>query len=385
MPTSFRPQARSGSRVSSAQPQRLEHLSHSFGESSRCLFSWEYHLADSWARVATSACEPAYRPPMPPNDSLVAVARSAGALAEFIATTAVRFRQADAGAQIRSWSTDAFAAWTRATAQGYRGPGPRPDWQVLRFATADRGRFIEVSGDLASATHVVVLVPGMTNELSTVDALRQRADRLLHELRKRARPGERVEVILWMGYRTPGRDEPWAAVSSDMARAGSKTLVQDLAAWRGVTDAEFTVVAHSYGTVLAGESMKRGLPAERLVVLGSPGISASTRAQLGSPKVMLYASSVTKSRSIPAAVARAATVSIGAHTPLVAVTPFIGDVLTGRDWASATSRYRVHGSDPAGNGFGAKVFPSSGTGHDAYFDPGSTGLATTAEIGLGRR
>jgi hypothetical protein len=390
MPSSFRPSGPSASSgvsssgVSSAEPLRLEYLSRSYAEASRCTLSWGRHLDASYGHISVSE-EPQFRLPRPPLDSLVSLGRAADSLAESIALTAARFRRADARELIEAWSRDANSAWKRAVEQQYRGPAPRPGWKAIRFATTDRGRFVEVSGDLTSATHVVVLVPGMTNELATVDALRARADRLLGEMKRRAQPGQRVVVILWMGYRTPGRYEPWEAVSNDMARVGSQTLVDDLAAWRTVSNADFTVVAHSYGTVVVGEAMKRGLPADRVVALGSPGISAKNRAALGSPKVDLYASSITKSSSAPAVLTRLAVRGVGARTPLIVVTPLIGDVLTGRDWASATSRYRVHGNDPASTTFGATVFPSSGSGHDAYFDPGSTGLSTTADIGLGRR
>jgi hypothetical protein len=307
-----------------------------------------------------------------------------------VTTTADAFRAADVGTLAELRVRSLFSAIV-SVAQRKHIPALRSDAQVLRLSTADRGRFVEVRGDLLNATHVAVLVPGMTNHLGTVDALRSRADRLLLELVRQARPGERVAVVLWLGYRTPMIHEPHHVVGSSLARKGAVQLNDDLRTLVALSGgAKVTVVAHSYGTIVAGEAMKRGIPADAVVVLGSPGMNAATRRELGSPLTDLYASSVGSQPTGVIKQARSGSNAVafavgGVVLPILfPVTRALVDAATGRDWASSTTEVGVHGEDPANQRFGAEVFPSSGWGHDAYFDAASTGLATTATIALGR-
>ncbi len=286
---------------------------------------------------------------------------------------------------VNRWAGIASLNYLLAVTSGSQVPAIRPDWTLLRFSTADKGRLVEVRGDLAAATHMVVMVPGMTNELANVDEnFRPRSNRLYEELVARARPGEQIAVVMWLGYRNPNAfpEAPLAATSA-MARRGAVTLNADLAAIRATgTNAKITVVAHSYGTVVAGEAMDRGIAADRVVVVGSPGMNASSRASLGSPSTQLYASSVGTEPSAAVGVVRAvgSLASYNVPTGLMAV-----DIATGRDWAAATSHVGLHGADPAQTEFGATAFPSSGSGHSAYFEARSLGLANIALVSLGRQ
>ena len=340
-----------------------------------------HQLTETWSR-ADSRCPGLTAPPSPEVLGLHSAARRDDGL---VRRTATAFREAEMNRLVASWTATGSFGYILATLSGAKVPAKRPDWTILRFDLNDRGRLVEVRGDLATATHIVVMVPGMTNELANVDTnLRQRSEHLYNELVARSRPGERVAVVMWLGYRNPTAfpEAPLAATSA-MARRGAETLNHDLAAIKATgTTAMVTVVAHSYGTVVAGEALDRGLPADRVVVVGSPGMNSASRASLGSPKVAVFASSVGTSASAPLSVLR----TIGRGANLVNPVGRIAvDVATGRDWAAATSEVGAHGADPADPRFGATPFRSDGSGHSAYFNERSLALTNIALIGLGRQ
>ena len=323
--------------------------------------------------------------PPPPAEALSQLRSAAVASAQVVRETARSFRAADMALLVAGWQATATMDYVLAAASGERVPVLRKEWTLLRFQTADRGRLLEVRGDLATATHIVVMVPGMTNELANVDEnFRPRSDRLYDELTERAAPGERVAVVMWLGYRNPNAlPEAPLAATSDMARRGAATLNADLAALRATgTTAQITVVAHSYGTVVAGEALDQGMAVDRVVVVGSPGMNAGSRSALGGPGVTLYASSVGTTASPVVGAVRSVghLASYGQPIGLMAV-----DIATGKDWAAATSEVGLHGADPAEPSFGAVTFPSDGSGHGAYFDARSLGLTNIALVSLGRQ
>ncbi len=156
--------------------------------------------------------------------------------------------------------------------------------QILLFDLAG-GRIAEVFGDLATATHVAVVVPGMLNDLTNFDALAGEA-RNLHRQADHLAPGA-VATVAWLGYRTPGwLDAPF----DDKAVAATRRLadlVGGLVLRSGVTT---TVVAHSYGSMLAGRALRAGLRVDAVVALGSPGMTTATVAGLhASPGTRIYA------------------------------------------------------------------------------------------------
>jgi pimeloyl-ACP methyl ester carboxylesterase len=374
----------SGSTRSSSCPSSLDQFS--FGSVAENL-ALPIHLCvlrDHWADATQRCTEPSLGAQTPPLDALTQLIQRAHTIEELVTATAEAFRRADMGELVRNWSHSATNDFNAAVEAGAKVPQRRPGWTMLRFDTEDRGRLIELKGDLQTATHIVVMVPGMTNELSNVDRdFRDRSDALYNELLARAQPGEHIAVIMWLGYSNPQVLQLGAAMGSQMARDGAVTLNDDLRALRATGSlAEITVVAHSYGTILAGEAMDRGLPVDRLIVVGSPGMNAKDRASLGSPDVDLYASSVGEHPSaIPGVIRRLGTM-FSLVNPAGAI---LTDVATGKDWAASTSRVGAHGTDPAEPGFGSTTFPSDGQGHSAYFAPRSLAIANLALISLGRR
>lgn len=237
--------------------------------------------------------------------------------------------------------------------------------QFLRLQLSDDGRVVEVLGALAEARHVVVLIPGMANDLSNYEGdLHRKAAALLEEMRAATGDGG-VAVVAWLGYNTPDGSLSglMEAARSTTARAAAVTLRADLLALRGMRpSAHMTIVAHSYGSVVLGAAMRSGLRIDDAVVVGSPGMDVDDRRDLGSPRLRLWA----------------------AHSPaklLPMPFPISSPILVPPDlvaWAPA------HGEDPAAEGFGAKRFATDGVGHSSYFDRGSLSLRNIARIATGR-
>lgn len=209
-----------------------------------------------------------------------------------------------------------------------RSPG------LLLLVDPDAGRAAQVVGDLATARHVAVLVPGMGHDLGSFGAVRAHAAAVREAAREL---GEDVAVVAWLGYDSPsGLQE---AVLDDAARAGADQLARLVAALPAA--ATRTVVAHSYGSVVAGEAARHGLAADAVVVAGSPGVG---RWPAGGPR--LYA----------------------LRAP--------GDAVAVSGW---------HGPDPASREGGAtRLRTGRARGHSAYFRPGTESLRNVALVASGR-
>ncbi len=262
--------------------------------------------------------------------------------------------------------------------------------QLLRFDPTGHGRVVEVLGDLASADHVAVVIPGMTNDIDNyLSGHRPKALNLLMEMRRRARPGEKVCVISWLGYDTPGMTFTGLAIDarrSTLAIAGAKSLHEDLGFVSSVNRrAHVTVIGHSYGSVVLGRAMRGGLRAKDAIAVGSPGMDADDRSELGSPKTTLWATRK-----------RGRTLRIGptvpplplpftkTRLPRISLLPGIGPmpVIPIDPVALAPA----HGEDPASKGFHSRRFPSGNvSSHGTYFNEGTEALANMALIATGQK
>jgi hypothetical protein len=222
------------------------------------------------------------------------------------------------------------------------------------------GRVAIGVGDLDSARHVAVVVPGMGQDAGHgLDRTVQQAVRLRDCAT--AESGQPVATVAWAGYAAPGLLQvPFSA----RARAGGRLLAADLLALTagrrvaGVDPPHLTVVGHSYGSTVVGAAATSGcLPADDLVLLGSPGVLAEHVDELNHPPAHVY---VGEARFDPVA-------DVGAF-----------------------------GADPGDASFGATRIGAepgpdvpwrdrlSGGDHSHYYDPASESLRNIARIVVGR-
>ncbi|MEU9618117.1 alpha/beta hydrolase [Streptomyces sp. NPDC088846] len=231
-----------------------------------------------------------------------------------------------------------------------RGSAAAGDRQILAFDPRGRGQVAEVFGDLSTARHVAVVVPGSDIDAGTFDRTSDvygtpaGMAKALH-----AKTGRGSAVVAWAGYTTPvgvGVD----AATGSLAAAGADRLTRfaDGLAADGVPAP--AVFCHSYGSVVCGLAAHR-LRATDLVVLGSPGMRADTVADLHTTARVWAAKDTT-------------------------------------DWIDNVPNLEVagigHGPDPTGPGFGARRVPAHDAhGHTGYFAPGTDSLRAFASIARG--
>ena len=227
--------------------------------------------------------------------------------------------------------------------------------QFLLYDPAGDGKVVEVIGDLASAEHVAVFVPGMANDFSDFESIRMRGVSLQRAV---AESGDTdVASIVWLGYDPPDdpRERPSelrGTVGSGPARQGGEALPPFVAGILADRDRHVTVVSHSYGTIVAGYALRNGVDVEDVIFAGSPGVDADSAGELA--------------RGFTPWAAQTANDPID-HVPNVR---FLG---------------AGHGRDPTDPAFGAEVFNTgTASGHSEYFKPGSESLRNIARIVTGR-
>ena len=238
--------------------------------------------------------------------------------------------------------------------------------QILYIEIKDgKFRIIEVIGDLSTAEQVLIHVPGIGTGLNDYRNGIHSDANAMFSLAEEAEGKGNVAVVSFADYEIPGA---WnssngllEAASGHGADSGVEPLqglVKDLHQW-GFSSDEIGVVAHSYGSVVVGHTMESGLDVGRVVVVGSPGVGADSRAELGSPNVEFFAG--TSGNHV-------------AHEVANAVADIFGDpagafvaTVTGGDYVSQAPQ---HGPDPASSGFGGgvqRIDLGESNGHSNYF------------------
>jgi len=213
-----------------------------------------------------------------------------------------------------------------------------------------------VHGDLAKASHLLIYVPGMGSDLWDFDQLDRTRTEVIRSRASALVKGTEVTTITWLGYDAPLNLDVVGAVHEELASSGSAALSRFVLEMVGFAppDVHVTVIAHSYGSVLAGLAARDyGLAVHELVVLGSPGMGVDRADEL---------------RLMPGGRVWAAQ----ARDDPVTWVPKLEDC-----------HLHLHGPSPTAASFGARVFAVAGTGHSSYFDDQQS-LNALAAITVGR-
>ena len=227
------------------------------------------------------------------------------------------------------------------------------------------GRAAIAVGDVDTADHVAVLVPGfssaVTNYLPKVTA---NAHLLVHEAdfaADRHNAGT-VAAVAWIGYHAPRSLDVLAPFDAIVGADALSRTVNGLHEGReasGVGDPHLTVVGHSYGSLVSGYGVQGNVvPVDDFVIIGSPGVGADDVTGLGR----------------------------------AAENTFVG--VTGGDVVGHSGYY---GTSPEGPYFGATTFQVDGghhplhdenllpaKGHSQYYWTGTESLANIASVVIGR-
>ncbi|HVW35391.1 MAG TPA: alpha/beta hydrolase, partial [Acidimicrobiia bacterium] len=143
-----------------------------------------------------------------------------------------------------------------------------PDRQFLLFDPKGAGRIAEVHGDLDAAANLAVVVPGMSNDQGNFEHLSGNAHNV-YERSGKADPGTTAATIAWLGYHSPhGAD----VLVGTNAEKGGRALADFVRGLSVHGDKHLTLIGHSYGTtVVANAVSHRGVHADDLIFVGSPG------------------------------------------------------------------------------------------------------------------
>ncbi|GAA2602457.1 hypothetical protein GCM10010435_97120 [Winogradskya consettensis] len=224
----------------------------------------------------------------------------------------------------------------------------------LEYDVRGDGRAVEVVGDLARATRIAVLVPGVDTTLRDFDrglgGVRRRAPavqaREIFAAVRAVDPGARVAVVAWLGY-DPPEGLNLESARDLRARAGAEDLISFVRALPA--PAAVTLIGHSYGALVIGLAAPSLPRVADVIALGAPGMGHNRAADLGGAQVW--------------------------------------SALAPTDWIHRIPQARIghlgHGRRPSNPRFGAVELPTGGvTGHDGYLSPGSETLEAVAEIVL---
>ena len=147
--------------------------------------------------------------------------------------------------------------------------GIEPD--ILHFDSRGDGQIVVGYGDIGSASHIAVLVPGTGAELSNFPTMEKRSIEAMKALL--ADPSiSSPAVIGYLGYDAPdtiftGERE---ALSDELAVRGARALADFVNELPEV--AETHVFAHSYASLLAGQALLEGARPDYVHGLGMPGM-----------------------------------------------------------------------------------------------------------------
>ena len=245
----------------------------------------------------------------------------------------------------------------------------REDRQILLFDPNGDGRVVEVFGDLAAASDIAVVVPGITNDRSNFSegdgGFRANA-RNLHE-RSEQLGVDGVATIAWLGYNTP---DHIGALVRTAANEGHDDLIDFVAGMDSLAgNRHITVIGHSYGSLVTGMAAGEGLAANEVVFVGSPGTSLNHADDADlKPGGVVWAG-----------IAHGDPIGAGAN-PFGNFTPW-GQLSDGLEqlyeWAGGEPAIKelYHGVSPVHEDFGALEFHTDGaSGHSQYFEPGTESI-----------
>ncbi|RSN08681.1 hypothetical protein DMB42_19990 [Nonomuraea sp. WAC 01424] len=262
------------------------------------------------------------------------------------------------------------------------GVNGRPPAFLLNFELGGLGKAAISFGDPDKADSVVTSVPGTGSKLEGIGGDASRAATLWDRASSTAPSHTKTASIIWLGYEAPQLDAgilraDTSVASPNLAQAGAGSLASFLdglhATHQPTGTPRFTVLGHSYGSVVTGMAAltRKGTFADQLILVGSPGTMAARASDLGVKQVW-----VGESPQDPIA-------DLG-HLPLSGGRNPVSGVLT--PWLPNGAG--PFGTDPSNIAFGANRFvvdpkPASGplafTGYDigahsGYWDSQSESL-----------
>ncbi|QIK07810.1 hypothetical protein G7Z12_18910 [Streptomyces sp. ID38640] len=173
-----------------------------------------------------------------------------------------------------------------------RDAGKEPEPLLLGIGPEGQGRAILSYGDPDTADNVAAYVPGLNTQLKDVGGEDGDRARNVWDSAKDADGSKKTASIVWLGYDAP-QAGPDRYSESDLSITGEERGKQGGVAYGQFLDGiqathqgdrpHVTAIGHSYGSFTVGQAAQRegGIPADDIVLVGSPGTGAQRAEQLG--------------------------------------------------------------------------------------------------------
>lgn len=152
---------------------------------------------------------------------------------------------------------------------------------LLDFSLDGDGQAVVAIGNPDTADNTAVHVPGTYSELSNFGGQIDRADTMQNDATDWYN-SESTAVIAWLGYDAPGS----LTEASDIEPAHDATddlnsFVHGLNASHQEGDSHMTVMGHSYGSTVVGDTVRNyDTGADEVILIASPGSTAETADEL---------------------------------------------------------------------------------------------------------
>ncbi|WP_190112046.1 alpha/beta hydrolase [Streptomyces cinnamoneus] len=266
--------------------------------------------------------------------------------------------------------------------------GSQPPMFLLGISDQGNGRAIISYGDPDTSKNVSAYVPGLGTKLDKdfADGCVERAQQTALEAQKYNKSSA---SIVWLGYDAPlmGTDRGFSNADVAMdgkAKDGARDYDRFLDGVHATSqnrDLHVTAIGHSYGSLTVGMASQRpgGIPADDVIILGSPGTGVDKASDLGVGKDHVFVGAA-ENDPVSKAPSWKDVTATGVATYLFG--PWGGRLAHEAAGAAGEDDENWFGKDPASKAFGARRFkvddgpvPVMGghgfmPGHSQYFDPG---------------
>ncbi|MEU5304782.1 alpha/beta hydrolase [Streptomyces noursei] len=244
-------------------------------------------------------------------------------------------------------------------------PGQGPEPLLLGIGAEGQGRAILSYGDPDTADNVAAYVPGLNTQLRDVGGEDgARAWNVWDAAQKAGDGRHKTASIVWLGYDAPqlGTDRlsesSLAVADRERGQQGGAAFGKFLDGIQATHQGErphVTAIGHSYGSFTVGQAAQRegGIPADDIILVGSPGTGAQRAEQLGVGADHVWAGA--------------------AESDPVTHAPSDLELIPGGAIAHLMDPHELHfGQDPASEEFGGRRFGVSfgnpSESHSNYFD-----------------
>jgi len=166
--------------------------------------------------------------------------------------------------------------------------GADPGYRLFLLETEMPGRAAIAIGNIDTADHIAVLVPGfssaVTNYLPIIVGNADLVQNAAGEALWAAGDPANVATLAWIGYEAPLSADVLFDADAHRGADQLTATVNGIHNSRATTGADphITIVGHSYGSLVAGHAIaNQGALADDVVFIGSPGVGAQTAEGLG--------------------------------------------------------------------------------------------------------